>query len=367
MRTRLDPESAVPLYHQVVRAVEYRIATGDLRAGDRLPSLREAAEEWGINLHTVRKAYVDLATRGAVETRRGAGTVVVGRAPEAESPARDAGAARGWTPDGSIDDYVSLIVREAAERWGVTPLELGRLVRARSVGVSDPVWVVECSEIQARDLAEQVRRRTGADARAWSLEYPDALPPGRIVATYFHSGDLRRRWPDRLAGVHFVAIHPDPSVRGRVLDRVQASGGHGPVLVCERESAMAANVAADLAPLLERVAPVETLVSREPSAFLAGPPVDAPRLFAPRVWAELSDAEREDPRAIEIRYVIDDSDLEKLAEALAGGAEGWTEVGMAAGTMTAASAGPVIGAPARAHAGATETGPRELGLTGVSP
>jgi DNA-binding transcriptional regulator YhcF (GntR family) len=334
MRTRLDPKSAVPLYHQVVRAIEYRIATGDLRTGDRLPSLREAAEAWGINLHTVRKAYVKLAARGAVETRSGAGTIVRGSAPAPESRAEvpeGPDAAPSWTPDGSIDDYVSLIVQEAAERWGVTPVELGRLVRARAVAASDPVWVVECSDSQARDLAEQVRNRTGADARAWSLESPNPLPPGRVVATYFHYGDLHCRWPERLPEVQFVAIHPDPTVRARVLDQLAAGGGQGPVLVCEREPAMAANVAADLAPLLEAVAPLETLVSREPSAFLTAPPLDAPRLFAPRVWAELSDSARQDARSIEIRYVIDETDLEELAETLAGKAEGAAAGAAAAG------------------------------------
>jgi GntR family transcriptional regulator len=324
MRTRLDPESAVPLYHQVVRAVEYRIATGDLRAGDRLPSLREAAEDWGINLHTVRKAYINLATRGAVETRPGAGTVILGCAPAPEPRESAADTPRSWTPDGSIDDYVSLMVQEAAERWGVTPFELGRLVRAR--GGRDPVWVVECSEIQARDLAEQVRRRTGADARAWSLERPGSLPAGRVVATHFHYGDFRRRWPDRLPEVQFVAIRPDPSIRDRVRDRLVSTAERGPALVCEREPAMAANVAADLAPLLEAVAPVETLVCREPSAFFTAPPVDAPRLFSPRVWAELSDSARQDPQSIEIRYVIDETDLEELAETLLGTMESGVDV-----------------------------------------
>lgn len=325
MRTRLDPESAVPLYHQVVRAIEYRIATGDLRAGDRLPSLRSAAEDWGINLHTVRKAYVNLAKRSAVETRAGAGTVVLGSAPVRKTGAADA--TRSWSSDGSIDDFVDLIVHEAGERWGVTPGELGWLVRARADAGTEPVWVVECSDIQARDLARQVRVRTGADARAWSLEHPADVPPGRVVATHFHYGDIRRRWPERFRQVQFVAIRPDPSVRERVRDRLRRTGERGPVLICEREPAMAANVAADLSPVLEAVARVETLVSRDPAAFLTGPPAGAPRLFAPRVWAELSDAAREDPRAIEIRYLIDETDLEELAQTLRTPAE----TGMVAG------------------------------------
>lgn len=311
MRTRLDHNSAVPLYHQIVSAIEYRIATGDLRAGDRLPSLRDAADAWGINLHTVRKGYVTLAKRGSVETRVGAGTVVVGRAP-ADETRSSAGATSDWSLDGSIHDFVDLMVREGHERWGVTPTELGRLVRARAG--AEPVWVLECSEIQARDLAQQVRLRTGADARGWSLENPGDVPPGQIVATHFHYGDVQRRWPDRLSEVKFVAIRPDPSVRERVRDQV--GPGEGIALVCERGAAMAANVAADLAPALETIARLDTLISRDVAAFLAGPPTHAPRLFAPRVWGDLSEAERQDPRAIEVRYLIDERDLEGLAREL---------------------------------------------------
>src|SRR5262245_48034254 len=47
MRLQLDPQSPVPLYHQLAESLRYRIATGALRPGQPLPPLREAARRWG--------------------------------------------------------------------------------------------------------------------------------------------------------------------------------------------------------------------------------------------------------------------------------------------------------------------------------
>ena len=66
MKMTLDPDSAVPLYHQITEALSYRIATGRIPPGQRLPSVREAATAWDVNMHTVRRAYGELSERGLV-------------------------------------------------------------------------------------------------------------------------------------------------------------------------------------------------------------------------------------------------------------------------------------------------------------
>ena len=76
MAQRPDRDSPVPLYHQIVETLRYRIATGRLRAGDALPTLREAAKHWGVNLHTVRRAYGELADLRWVVIRRPQGAFV---------------------------------------------------------------------------------------------------------------------------------------------------------------------------------------------------------------------------------------------------------------------------------------------------
>ncbi len=64
------------LYERIAAEILRRVAAGDLRPGDRLPPIRQAAGEWGVNLNTVARAYAALAERGILESRAGGGTVV---------------------------------------------------------------------------------------------------------------------------------------------------------------------------------------------------------------------------------------------------------------------------------------------------
>ena len=70
----VDKLSDTPLYLQLRDSVIAGIAAGELRPGDALPSVRSLAEELGINLHTVNKAYATLRDEGYVIMlgRRGA-------------------------------------------------------------------------------------------------------------------------------------------------------------------------------------------------------------------------------------------------------------------------------------------------------
>lgn len=77
----VDPASGLPLYLQIIQQVKWRIATGTLRPGERLPSVRDVAAELRINPNTVAKAFTELERDGVVETRRGSGTFVAGAAP----------------------------------------------------------------------------------------------------------------------------------------------------------------------------------------------------------------------------------------------------------------------------------------------
>jgi GntR family transcriptional regulator len=72
----LDPKSAVPLYEQIAVRLKAAVATGELRAGDSLPSVRQLAGKLRINPATVVQAYRGLEEQGFVELRQGAGTFV---------------------------------------------------------------------------------------------------------------------------------------------------------------------------------------------------------------------------------------------------------------------------------------------------
>lgn len=72
----VQTSSGVPIYLQVVQQVKHRVATGVLNPGERLPSVRDIAEQLRVNPNTVAKAFTELERQGVVETRRGTGTYV---------------------------------------------------------------------------------------------------------------------------------------------------------------------------------------------------------------------------------------------------------------------------------------------------
>lgn len=76
----LDRASREPLGDQLAAAIEARIATGLLTAGQRLPTTRDLAASLAINRGTVQSAYRKLAQRGVIVSRVGSGTVVRGGA-----------------------------------------------------------------------------------------------------------------------------------------------------------------------------------------------------------------------------------------------------------------------------------------------
>src|SRR5436190_6526872 len=85
----INPGDPMPLYVQLERSVKFAIATGKLRIGEQLPTVRQMAVELRINANTVAKVYAELERAGVVETRRGVGTFVSDRPAEASFGRRD--------------------------------------------------------------------------------------------------------------------------------------------------------------------------------------------------------------------------------------------------------------------------------------
>jgi GntR family transcriptional regulator len=76
MRWVIDYHSGVPIYLQFVHQAKAAVASGTLKDGDQLPSVRVLAEELRINRNTVAKAYSELENEGVIETRPGSGCFV---------------------------------------------------------------------------------------------------------------------------------------------------------------------------------------------------------------------------------------------------------------------------------------------------
>jgi len=76
MRIHISPRDGVPIYMQIVQQVRRLVASGELVAGDELPSIRSLADRLVVNPNTVAHAYRELENAGIVTLSRGLGTYV---------------------------------------------------------------------------------------------------------------------------------------------------------------------------------------------------------------------------------------------------------------------------------------------------
>jgi len=76
VRFQLNFKSGKPVYLQMVDQVKAAAASGAVRAGEPLPSIRPLAEELRVNRNTVAKAYSELESQGVIETVAGKGCFV---------------------------------------------------------------------------------------------------------------------------------------------------------------------------------------------------------------------------------------------------------------------------------------------------
>jgi DNA-binding FadR family transcriptional regulator len=169
----LDPRADVPLGVQLDWALRAAVAAGTLRPGDRLPALRDLAEELGVNHNTVRAAVARLELDGVLDTRHGAGTFVAAAAPS----------------HGAQASLVDQVVRLAGEA-GLSPRDLAAALYVS--GQAPPEADAEAAERRAlraeiavleRVLADIETRLPGSQPR----ERPHAPRGARLLS----AGELR--------------------------------------------------------------------------------------------------------------------------------------------------------------------------------
>ena len=82
----VDLRDRTPIYAQLERGLRAAIATGRLRAGDQLPTVRQLAVDLRVNANTVARVYAELERAGVLETRRGVGSFIAASTERARSP-----------------------------------------------------------------------------------------------------------------------------------------------------------------------------------------------------------------------------------------------------------------------------------------
>lgn len=81
MRFLLNHHSGEPIYRQIVEQVKFAVASGSLKDGAQLPSIRILATELSVNPRTIIKAYEELQAAGLAVMRHGQGVFITATRP----------------------------------------------------------------------------------------------------------------------------------------------------------------------------------------------------------------------------------------------------------------------------------------------
>ena len=230
--SRFGSDASAPLYLRVKKLVQTAVEQGELKAGDAIPSERDAADMLAISRVTVRKAFTELVRDGVLLQRRGSGTFVRGASSRIEQPLSRLTSfsedmkLRGLKTEADwLDRSSGLPTPEEALKLSISPSELvcrfHRLRRAdgeplaielaviphrflddpESVGASlynalearghRPVRALQRLHATALGAADAKRLGVAAGSAALFIERISYLPDGRTVefTRSFYRGD----------------------------------------------------------------------------------------------------------------------------------------------------------------------------------
>jgi GntR family transcriptional regulator len=121
MEITLDFRSGIPIYVQIMEQIKHRIASGGLRPGDQLPTVRQMATDLRVNFNTIARAYRLLDEAGIISTQHGRGTYIL-----AESPAENSAQLRRQALEELTRHYL-----ESSARLGFPLQEVASLFAER--------------------------------------------------------------------------------------------------------------------------------------------------------------------------------------------------------------------------------------------
>jgi DNA-binding transcriptional regulator YhcF (GntR family) len=193
-------------YQQIASEIAARIARGDLKPGDRVPSTRQIAAEWEVAIATATKALTELQSRGVARVIPGVGTVVA----DIDRPETPAAVAprRPRTPDpaaGMTARIVQAAIAIADER-GLGALSMRHI--AIDLGVPTMSlyrWIPSKDELMTRILDSLMGGEWPPPAKGWrpQLEY---------VARRQWAGYSEHPWLAQIVSLSRPAVAPNGMV-----------------------------------------------------------------------------------------------------------------------------------------------------------
>lgn len=224
-------QGTVPIGLQLKEQIRWDIATGKLKPGDSLPSVRDLAESLGIARQTINAVYDELRSDGLIQMGRGRGTEVA-----------DTEAARSLTRLtallGLLDNAFGAAVQEGFSAGEVAQAAMVRaqLLEAQALRHQSITLVMDPGN-EVNWFVSQVRAITGGVVRVVTpsqLQQHPALAGARVVTTCLESGRVREFLP---AGTEVVFLGVVLPLRNLLQFQAQPAGGSVLLVGRSREAA----------------------------------------------------------------------------------------------------------------------------------
>lgn len=229
---RIDFNSEVPIYQQLVDEIRSAIKMERLRRGEQLPTVLQMANQTGIARGTVQRAYDELKRMGMIEKVQGRGTFVCYRPLDPDDRKEQAMEAID-----AMLDRMGELGFSAAEVGIFLDLKL----RERENRLADvKVAVVECNQENLSQMSEQLRGIEGVDVHSYLLDYIRSYPyhlgeeMDLVVTTAEHAGYLQSVLPEQKK-IARIALRLSPACMAQIV-KLQA-GERAGILGCSQRFA----------------------------------------------------------------------------------------------------------------------------------
>lgn len=204
----------VPIYRQLADYVRTAIKKGEIKEGEKLPTVQELTEELGIARGTVKRAYDELERANFIEMVQGRGTFVCYKQTDKSSRKELAMAA------------IDKMLKELDE-MGFSPMEINiflnlKLREHAEEDASVKVAVVECNPENLSQMCEQLRHIDGVELFSFTVDkikqYPYNIDEefDLIVTTAFHYEYLESVVPNKKK-IARVALRPSVKTISRIV------------------------------------------------------------------------------------------------------------------------------------------------------
>lgn len=293
----------------------YRVATGKWGPGHRLPSVREAAERWGVDRRTVLQAYERLEDTGLVRRANRAGFFV----------ADDSEHSRVSRHRHELERLHDEVAERVRRETGLSPLAafryLAQLAAIRATDQPECAFV-ECTAVQANAHAAELEAHLGVPCCGLTLAQlggrAQRIPTHvrTLFVSAFHADELGGLTDQRELQSMIVPLKVSPTIA----DAVPA--GVTKAVLLEADGGDAHDISADVNALLPDLdvswQACDSLDDVEPklSQLLAEPHADVIALLSPRVWGTVSEQWREHGLVRQVEFRVHESAWPTIADAI---------------------------------------------------